>query len=157
MRIVLAIVFLVVVLLLVFVAANWQTLTAATPLSFVVVTVDGPLGVILLGVMVVLTALVFAYALLLRTKWLMESRRVNRQLEEQRRLAETAESSRFTALQELLMREFGIVNESLSKIGDAGSSRIAECENAIVKALEDSGNSIMAHLGYIDNKLKDDQ
>ena len=154
MRIVLVIIALVFVLLLVFTAANWQVLTTVTPLSFVAFSVEGPLGVILLGVCLALTLLVVAYALLLRTNWLMESRRLNRQLEEQRELAEKAESSRITALQEMLRQEFETLTNALNKVGDTNTARIESAERSLAKILEDTGNSISASLGYLDDKLK---
>lgn len=155
MRIVVAVIAIVFVSLAIFAAANWQVLTTVTPLSFVAFSVEGPLGVILLGVSLVLTLLVLAYALLLRTSWLMESRRINRQLEEQRELAEKAESSRIIALQEMLKNEFENVNESLQKISNTDLAKIEEAERSLTKTIEDSGNSIMAHIGYLDDKLKD--
>lgn len=154
MRIVLVIIAIVFVLMAVFTAANWPVLTTPTPLSFVVFSVEGPLGVILLGVSIILTLLVVAYALLLRTSWLMESHRLNRQVEEQRELAEKAESSRIIALQEMLDREFENLKVSLQNVGEAGVARTESAERLLAKTIEDSGNSVMAHLGYLDDKLK---
>jgi len=153
-KILLVIIAIVFVILAVFTAANWQVLTTVTPLSFVVFAVEGPLGVILMGVSLFLTLLVVAYALLLRTTWLMESRRLNRQLEEQRELAEKAESSRIATLQEMLKNEFENLNTSLHKVGDTNLARIETAEQSLAKTIEDVGNSIMAHIGYLDDKLK---
>ena len=122
----------VLVCLIVFTAVNWSVLTASTPLSFVVFDVQGPLGVILLAIMLGLVLLVVAYALMLRTSSLMESRRLNRQLQEQQQLAQQAENSRFTVLQKAIEQEFK-------------STRAA---------MDESTNSIIANLGYLDDKLK---
>ncbi len=154
MKLVLIIIAVVFVILLVFTAANWQVLTTVTPLSFVVFSIEGPLGVILLGVSFVLTLLVVAYALLLRTNWLMESRRLNRHLEEQRELAEKAESSRITALQEMLRQEFDALTIALNKVGEANTARIEAAERSLVKIIEDTGNSLTANIGYLDDKLR---
>jgi len=62
-------------LLAVFTLANWTVLSASSTLSFIVFDVEGPLGVILLGAMLVLVALFVVYALTLKTGMLMESRR----------------------------------------------------------------------------------
>ncbi|HEQ98641.1 MAG TPA: hypothetical protein ENO22_04780 [candidate division Zixibacteria bacterium] len=154
MRIVLVIIAIVFVILLVFTAANWQVLTTVTPLSFVAFSIEGPLGVILLGVSLVLTLLVVAYALLLRTNWLMESHRLSRQLEEQRELADKAEASRITALQEMLRQEFEALTKALNATGEANTARIEAAEQSLSKIIEDTGNSITASLGYLDDKLK---
>jgi len=47
---------------------------------------------ILLGLTLVLVALFILYALVLRTHMLMESRRLNQELQAQRKLAESAET-----------------------------------------------------------------
>ena len=154
MRIIIIIVAIVFIILAIFTAANWQVLTTHTPLSFVAFSVEGPLGVILLGVSLVLTLLVVAYALMLRTSWLMESHRFNRQFEEQRELAEKAESSRIIALQEMLKIEFKNVNASLQKVGDTNLARIDTTEQLLAKTIEDACNSVTAHIGYLDDKLK---
>lgn len=154
MKLVLIIIAIVFVILLVFTAANWQVLTTMTPLSFVVFSIEGPLGIILLGVCLVLTLLVVAYALLLRTNWLMESRRLNRQLEEQRELAEKAESSRITALQEMLRQEFDALTIALHEMGKSNAAQIESFEKSLGKLVEDTGNSITASIGYLDDKLK---
>jgi uncharacterized integral membrane protein len=153
-RVVLVVIAIVFVILAIFTAANWQVLTRSTLLSFVVFSVEGPLGVILLGVSLVLTLLVVAYAVLLRTSWLMETHRLNRHLEEQRELAEKAESSRIVALQQVLEREFDSLNTSLQTMSEAGLARIESAEQSLVKTIEDSANSIMANIGYLDDKMK---
>lgn len=154
MRVVLVIIAIVFVMLLVFTAANWQVLTTVTPLSFVAFSIEGPLGVILLGVCLALTLLVVSYALLLRTNWLVESHRLGRQLEEQRELADRAETSRITALQEMLKHEFETLTNALNKIEESHSLRIEAAERSLGKIIEDTGNSIEANLGYLDDKLK---
>ena len=140
--------------LVVFTAANWNALNANTELSFVAFTVVGPMGVILLGIMLGLITLVVVYALLLRTAGLVESRRLNRQLEEQRALAETAESSRIAALQKLVEREFENVRASTNTSGETVVVRLDGLEQSVAQRIEDAANSIMAHLGYLDDKLK---
>jgi uncharacterized integral membrane protein len=154
MRLVLVIIVLAFVILAVFTVANWQVLTMATPLSFVLFSIEGPLGVILLGVSLALTLLVVAYALILRTSWLMESRRLNRQLEEQRELADRAESSRVFELQELVKAEFRGLRTHLMEIGDVGIARIDTAEQSLSKVIENASNSVMAHIGYLDDSLK---
>lgn len=132
MRLLTSIITVLFVILIVFTAVNWSVLTAATPLSFVVFDIEGPLGVILLAIMLGLVLLVIAYALMLRTSWLMESRRLNKQLQEQSQLAQQAESSRFAALQKLIEQEFKTTRASM----------------------EEANNGLIAHLGYLDDKLK---
>lgn len=154
MKVVIVIIAIVCLMLAVFTAANWKVLSTPTPLSFVAFSVQGPMGVILLGVMLGLVLLVMAYALILRTALLVESRRLNRQLEEQRELAEKAESSRIAALHELVERELKEAQALTGTSSETVVTRLEDLEQSIANKIEDAANSIMAHLGYIDDKLK---
>ncbi|MFH1374765.1 MAG: hypothetical protein ABII79_13330 [bacterium] len=154
MKVVLMIMAVALFTLVVFTAANWNVLNANTELSFVAFSVEGPMGVILLGIMLGLVILVVVYALLLRTAWLVESRRLNRQLEKQRELAEKAESSRIAALHELVEREFKEARTSTGASSETVVARLEGLEQSVAQKIEDAANSIMAHLGYLDDKLK---
>ncbi|WP_296749449.1 LapA family protein [Thiobacillus sp.] len=70
-------------LLAVFTLVNWSVLSAPATLSFIAFSVEGPLGVILLGAMLFLVVLFVVYALTLRTQMLVESRRHNQELQAQ--------------------------------------------------------------------------
>ena len=78
----------------IFAALNWSVFTAATSLNLVFARVDAPLGVIMLGVT---TAVTLFYALLVawrETSVLLEARHHAKELEVQRRIAESAEAFR---------------------------------------------------------------
>jgi uncharacterized integral membrane protein len=122
-------------LLAVFTLANWAVLTAPTTLSFVAFNVEGPLGVILLGVTLVLVALFALYALMLRTNMLMESRRHNQELQAQRQLAESAETSRFNALHTQI------------------DARMDAAEQSMQLAITEATNSLAALVGEMDDKI----
>ena len=94
MRLVTSLITVLFVMLIVFTAVNWSVLTASTPLSFVVFSIEGPLGVILLAFMLGLVLLV--------------------------------------ALQKLIEQEFKTTRASM----------------------EEANNGLIAHLGYLDDKLK---
>lgn len=136
-------------LLAVFTLANWSALTAPTALSFLVFEVEGPLGVLLLGVTLVLVALFTLYALTLRTNMLMESRRHNQELQAQRKLAESAEASRLSELRQQIEREFALLRGSL----EAAGARTDSLEQSLKRALDESTNSLAAYVGEIDEKL----
>lgn len=119
------------VLLLMFAIANWGLLTAPASLNFLLFNVDGPLGMILLGATLVLTAVAGVYVLSLRTAMLMDMRRHTKELEAQRALADTAEASRFTELRE----------------------RIDALEGKLLEALGETANSLSAYIGEVDEKL----
>lgn len=130
-----AIILAALLLLAVFTLANWSVLTAPTTLSFVAFNIEGPLGIILLGVTLVLVALFVLYALTLRTNMLLESRRLNQELQAQRKLAESAETSR--------------INELRTRI----DARMDEAEQSMKLAINEATNSLAALVGEMDDKI----
>ena len=148
---------LVFVLLAVFTAVNWSALTHPTPLSFVVFSIQGPLGVILLGVTLLLVLLVVAYSLMLRTSGLVESRRLHRQLDEQRELADRAEASRLKELRELIVQELETTRTAIKEVGASAAARTEQAETELSRTYHELSNTILAHIGYVDDKLDPDR
>lgn len=122
-------VLLIIVLLAVavFAALNWGVITTPTTLSLGFAEVQAPLGLVLLGMLAILTALFLFYLVYLQTSVLLEHRRHARELEAQRQLADEAEASRFTELRTHL------------------DARLAEIEN-----------SLAAHVGELRGELRGD-
>ena len=85
-----------------FTAANWSAFIAPTTLSVIFATIEAPLGLVLLSVVVLLTALFLIYVVYLQSSVLFETRRHARELHAQRELAEHAEISRFHDLRSSL-------------------------------------------------------
>ena len=136
-------------LLAVFTLANWAVLSASSTLSFIVFDIEGPLGVILLGAMLVLVALFVVYALTLKTAMLMESRRHNQELEAQRKLAETAEASRLSELRTQIEREFAQLRDAIG----AGDGRMDSHEQAMKQSLNEAANGLAALVAEMDDKI----
>lgn len=57
---------------------NWSVLSATTPLSFVAFSLEAPMGLVLLGIILGFVALFTVYVLILRTTMLMDARRYAR-------------------------------------------------------------------------------
>jgi uncharacterized integral membrane protein len=136
-------------LLSVFTLANWAVLSASSTLSFIVFDIEGPLGVILLGVMLVLVALFVVYALTLKTGMLMESRRHNQELEAQRKLAETAEASRLSDLRAQIEREFAQLHDAIGAV----DGRMDSHEQAMKQSLNEAANGLAALVAEMDDKI----
>ena len=135
--------------LAVFTLANWSVLSASATLSFIVFEVDGPLGVILLGIMLVLVALFMLYALTLRTQMLMESRRYNQELQAQRKLAETAEASRLNELRAQVEGEFAQLRSAVQAL----DGQMGQHEQSLRRALDEATNGLEALVGEMDDKI----
>lgn len=102
-----------------FAALNWRVIIAPTTLSLGFAEVQAPLGLVLLVVLAVVSALFLFYLVYLQSTVLLEHRRHARELEAQRELADQAEASRFTELRTLLEARLDQMENSLAaSIGD---------------------------------------
>ena len=114
----------------------WSAFSALTPLSLGFTTVQAPLGLIMLGLVVFLCVLFTVWVISLQAGSLMDSRRQTKELQAQRDLADKAEASRFTELRTALMAR-------LDRLQD--ESRLA---------LDQNGNSVAAHIGQLEDRLE---
>ena len=89
-----------------FVLVNWPVLNDPTTLSLAFAEVQAPLGVVMLGFIVLVTVLFLAYIVYLQMSGLLETRRHGKEIQSQRQLADQAEASRFTELRGFLEAEF---------------------------------------------------
>ncbi len=143
----------VLILVAIFAAANWSVLIQSTTLSFVAFETQAPLGIILLGVTLGVVALVVGYALTLRTNWLMETHRLNKEVQKQRELAEQAETSRTSELRSLIELELTAVRTAIQETAALTVARTEASERSLSQALNEAVNSLNAHIGYFDDKL----
>lgn len=104
----------VLALIALFAALNWTAFVAPTTLSFGVAQVQAPLGLIMLGLLAILTALFLAYVAYLQTTVLLEWRRHAKELQAQRERADHAEASRFTELRAHVDTRLTEIESSLS-------------------------------------------
>jgi uncharacterized integral membrane protein len=137
-----------------FAAANWHAFTTPTTLSLIVATVEAPLGLILLGMVVLLTALFLIYVVYLQSSVLFETRRHAREVETQRELAEHAELSRIHELRAYLEARL----DALAKQGETSKSelvgRLDQLERDLRQSIEQCQNSLAAALAVIDDRLE---
>jgi uncharacterized integral membrane protein len=103
----------VLVLVALFAALNWSAFIAPTTLSLGFAQVQAPLGLIMLALIGILTAVFLTYLLYLQTSVLLESRRHSKELQAQRELADQAEASRFTELRAYLDSRLNEMENSL--------------------------------------------
>jgi uncharacterized integral membrane protein len=140
--------------LVIFVAINWSAFTVPTALSMLFTTVEAPLGLILLGIVALLTALFLVYVLYLQSSVLMENRRHARDLQAQRELAEQAEVSRFSQLRYFLENELRKLTDQ-NQTSQAGIlARLDQLDRELRAAVEQSGNTLAAYMGEIEDRLE---
>ena len=108
----------IVALILVFAALNWSVLSGVPTINLLVAKVQAPTGVILLGLTGALAVLFFLATLYSRIGALLEARRLQQELRTAREVADRTEASRLEALQHLVMSEFRLLNERITKLDD---------------------------------------
>jgi uncharacterized integral membrane protein len=123
--------------------ANWSLIVAPTSISLLVTSVQAPLGLILLGAVLVVTVSFLGFLVYLQTSVLIEWRRHARELDAQRQLADQAEASRFTELRGYLDNELKALNSHLQSV-----------EGELKSAVEHSGNSLAAYMGELEDRLE---
>lgn len=129
-------------LIALFAALNWPAFVAPTALNFVFTTVEGPLGLVMLGLLG-LVVLVFAvYMAIWQGGVLFESRRYAKELAAQRTLADQAEASRFTELRDYLAAEVARLHQRLDQV-----------ESSLQHDVQVSGNTIAAYIGEVEDRL----
>ena len=119
----------------VFITLNWALISQNMPLNFGIAQVDAPLGLVLVGMIITLSALFLLYIVYMQANMLLEHRRRDKEMAEQRALADTAEASRFTDLRQYLQDEI----------------------NNIARAREDHKLQIMARLDRMESGLAGQQ
>ncbi len=148
-----AVIFIALLLLGVFLLVNWNTLATPTQLSFLFFDAKASVGLILLGVLVVFVALLTSYALMLRTTMLMDARRYAQELQAQRKLADSAETSRFDQLREQITLEFARLHTANQDARTSLMARSEDMEQSLRKSLDEATNSLSAYVGEVDEKL----
>ena len=131
------------VILCSFVLLNWPAITRPMPISLLIVTVNAPLGLVLLTLCGAIIAVVMGYALRVQVTAFGDSRRQMAELRSQRELADQAEQSRFMALRTMLEGEFALLRQQLTEV-----------ESRLRQESQESANSLAACIGEIDDRLE---
>ncbi|MBI4525393.1 MAG: LapA family protein [Deltaproteobacteria bacterium] len=136
-----------------FTVANWHAFTRPTTLSLIVANVEAPLGLVLLGVVLLLTALFLIYVLYLQSSVLFETRRHARELHAQRELAEHAEISRIHELRSFLETQLQTLGKQTEISRSELTARLDRLETDLRQSIEQCQNALAAALAEIDDHL----
>lgn len=141
-------------LIAVFSALNWSAFMTPTILSLGFSTVQAPLGLIMLGVLILLTAFFLVFVVYLQTSVLLDTRRQAREMQANRDLMEKAETSRFTELRTFMENEMKRQTEQNEASKAAVLARLDQLDRDVLSAIEQSGNSVSAHVGQLEDRLE---
>lgn len=142
------------VLIAVFAAINWQAIMAPTAISLLFTTVQAPLGLILIVITGLLIVLFLAFVVYMQTSLIAGRRRLMRELESQRELANQAEASRFTELRAYLQTELQQLNQQDIHLNSKLESRLNLLEASVKEAVEQTGTTLSAYIGELEDRLE---
>ena len=126
---------------------NWGELTAPSLMSLGVVSIEAPLGLIMLGLTALLGVFFIAYVLSLQSSVLLDTRRHSKEMTAQRELADKAEASRFTELRAFLETQHQQVQSQLI-------ARLDTLEARLAARAQESDNSTAAYVGQLEQQLR---
>lgn len=136
-----------------FTALNWNVFLTNTTLSFGLATLQAPLGLLMLGLLVLVVAYFLVYVLYLQSTVLFDTRRNAKELQLNRELADKAEASRFTELRGFLDAGLKLRAEQDTAAQQAVMARLDTLEKALRASVEQSGNSLSAYIGELEDRL----
>lgn len=154
MRILYLLLALVAALLVAVATLNWEVFITPTDISLGFGQVAVPLNLMLLGLLVLLSVLFLVHAVYIQGSALMETRRHTKELQANRELADKAEASRFTALREFIAAEMTRQEARQTEAQQQLLVRLAELAQASHTLTEQTGNSLAASLGELEDRLE---
>lgn len=137
-----------------FVTVNWSAFTAPTTLSLLAGTVEAPLGLVLLGMLGVVSALFIGYMAWWQGRMLRETRRHTQELQAQRELADQAEASRFTALQSAMQAEFATLAGQTANVQAELAARLDAAAAELRTEVRQTGDGLAAHIAQVEDRLE---
>jgi DNA anti-recombination protein RmuC len=147
---------LIVLILLVagFVGLNLDAVFTPTTLNLAVAEVEAPVGLVLLGLLALVLVVFLAALLYQQTLHLVEVRRITREMNEQRTLADKAEASRFTELRQFLQAEMQATAAREIDLAEQLHQKVDRLQAAMTELVEQSGNGLAASLGEMEDRLE---
>lgn len=141
------------VLFAAFAVLNWAAISAPTDLSIGFAQVRAPLGLILLLAVGVVSGLFLIYIVFQQAGVIFEARRYAKELKGHRELADTAEASRFTALQTFLDGELRRIEGQQNAASQQIDARLEQLEQRLSAKHDESTRVLSAYVGQMDDKL----
>jgi hypothetical protein len=141
------------VLLAAFAILNRAAMAAPSTLSLGFADVSAPLGMVMLVFTAAISGLFVVYIVLLQAGVIVESRRLTKEVKTQRKLADTAEASRFTELRSLLEGELRKIESQGAASYREFGARIEQSERGMQDKLGEATRTLSAYLGEIEDKL----
>ena len=137
-----------------FTMLNWNAFMVPTTLSLGLTAVQAPLGLVMLGFLVFLTAVFLIFAVYIQASALFEARRHEKELQTNRELADKAEASRFTELRAFLDVELKKQVELQAESRSVIIKGMDNLKGDLLTALKAESNSLAAFIGELEGQLE---
>lgn len=137
-----------------FAALNMDEFLRPTVLNLGFSQAEAPLGLVMLGVVVVVLSFFLVALVFLQTSHLLEMRRATKEASEQRHLADKAEQSRFTELRQFLQTQHQEFMAHEQALTTQTTERLAQMETRLLTTLEQTGNGLAASVAEVEDRLE---
>lgn len=137
-----------------FAALNLDEFSRLSMLSLGFTTVQASLGLIMLVLLAAVLLVFLATTLYIQSTHLLEMRQSTRALATQRELADKAEASRFTELRQYLEAQALAAQQREAAQATVLTERLAQTQQALVSKIEQSGNTLAAYIGELEDRLE---
>jgi uncharacterized integral membrane protein len=137
-----------------FAAINWNSFMTPTNLWLLFTSIHAPLGLIMLGVTAVITALFLIFIAYLQASMLSDTRRFEKEIQSQRKLAEQAETSRIKELHTFLEAELLKIEQRTEAAESTLKTRMDQLDHDLRSSVEQAGNTLAAYIGEIEDRLE---
>lgn len=137
-----------------FVTLNWQVFLAPTALSFGVATLEFPLGVVMLTLLVLIVSLFLIYVVYLQGQALIEARHFARELRANQAKADNAEASRFTEVHKLIRAEMAQLTEQHTQNHAALTAALDRLHEDLSARVTDTVNTVAAYVGELEDRME---
>lgn len=141
------------VLCSVFLIVNWEGVMAEVNVNLLWTEIQAPLGLILLLGPGLLILLCLIYGFVQQAALSMDLRRVNKQLQQARDLAQKAELSRFTELKNELQKQIMELQNQSAARHSSLMAAVNGVQAAVDESAQETVNSLSASVGEVEDRL----
>ena len=137
-----------------FAALNIDEFTRSSVLSLGFRTVQVPLGLVMLLLLVIAVVVFLASTIYMQSTNLIETRRYARELSTQRELADRAEASRFTELRSYLDAQTAATLSREAANATVMAERLSRAQAALLLRIEESDGATAAYMGQLEDRME---
>lgn len=117
---------------------NWETLMIAAPLNLLLLSIDAPLGLVLVGALGLLTVLFFLATLHNQIGALRETSRLNKEINRLQSLVDQSQLTMIDTMRMELKEEFGALHRRFDLLPEVSKTLSQPPETILPKSSEDT-------------------